>query len=94
MDSHLNGLRGRGSYKIDSITEAVNGTDRVYTVVATFVEPLMMSPWIFKGLTQTNAQGIYGVQNMNFQFALDSTASRCWRYADGNGAFAKAVSLT
>ena len=29
MDSHLNGLRGRGSYKIDSITEAVNGTKRI-----------------------------------------------------------------
>ena len=96
MDSHLNGLRGRGSYVIDSITEVVNGTpetSRTYTVVATFTEPLLMSPWIFRGLTQTNAQGIYGLQNLNFTFTLDPTASRCWRYADG-GAFSKNVALT
>ena len=96
MDSHLNGLRGRGSYVIDNITEVVNGspeTSRTYTVVATFTEPLLMSPWIFRGLTQTNSQGIYGIQNCNFQFTLDPTASRCWRYADG-GAFTKNVSLT
>ena len=96
MDSHLNGLRGRGSYVIDSITEVVNGspeTSRTYTVVATFTEPLLMSPWIFRGLTQTNSQGIYGLMNFNIQLTLDPTASRCWRYADG-GAFTKNVSLT
>jgi hypothetical protein len=101
MDSHLNGLRGRGSYVIDSITEVLNApggtilteTSRTYTVKATFTEPLLMSPWIFRGLTQTNSQGIYGLQNLNFQFTLDPTASRCWRYADG-GSFTKNVSLT
>ena len=80
MDSHLNGLRGRGSYVIDSIIEVVNQsggneTSRTYTVVATFTEPLLMSPWIFRGLTQTNSQGIFGLMNCNYQFTLDPTAS-------------------
>ena len=31
---------------------------------------------------------------MNFQFVLDPTASRTWRFADGGGALVKAVALT
>ena len=81
--AHFNGLRGRGCHQLKSITKATNAGTEQYTVVVNVTEPLLMSPWIFRGLVQNNAQAMYGIQNMNFQFTLDPTCQRAWRYADG-----------
>ena len=93
LESHFYGLKGRGTHVLKSITKAITPTDgsatvnnrvEIFTVVVNVTEPLLMSPWIFRGLVQNNSQSFYGISNMNFQFTIDSTASRAWRYADGS----------
>ena len=54
----------------------------------TSTEPLLLSPFIFAD-PQSNNQGIYGVQNMNFVFNIGS-ANRVWRTANS---YIKAVSV-
>jgi len=46
----------------------------------TVTEPLLFSPWIF-GNPNYNAQGFYGIQNLNFQFNVGST-NRVWSSAN------------
>jgi hypothetical protein len=50
----------------------------------TVTEPLMISPFIWAD-PQSNNQGFYGVQNMNFVFNIGD-ASRVWRTANNNNA--------
>jgi hypothetical protein len=40
-------------------------------------EPLIMSPFVFG--TTHGKQGFYGIQTMNFQFNMMSSANRAWR---------------
>jgi hypothetical protein len=90
MDAHFNGLKGRGAFKLLSVNRTGTGADannpEVFTVKVRVTEPLLMSPWIFRGLTHHNGQAFYGIANMNFQITLDPTARRAWRYANGNKA--------
>jgi hypothetical protein len=58
-------------------TLAVNGTTAYVRFTTT--EPLLQSPWIF-GKALSNGAGIYGVQNMAYQFNLGQ-ANRVWRSA-------------
>jgi hypothetical protein len=48
----------------------------VINIAYTVTEPLLFSPWIFGNPTY-NAQGFYGIQNLNFQFNVGST-NRVW----------------
>ena len=50
----------------------------------TVTEPLLLSPFIWAN-PQSNNQGFYGVQNMNFVFNIGD-ASRVWRTANVNNA--------
>jgi hypothetical protein len=55
-------------------------TDK-WTINVTYTasEPLLFSPWIFGNPTY-NAQGFYGIQNLNFQFNVGQT-NRVWSSA-------------
>ena len=62
----------RGSWVVNSIAGNTIGdgvASRSVTITATFEEPLMISPFIWSN-PSTNNQGIYGVQNLNFQFQI------------------------
>ena len=56
------------------------GGVQTYYVKVKVSEPLLLSPFIF-AKPMTNAQGFYGIQNMNFVFNI-GTAQRMWRSAD------------
>jgi hypothetical protein len=56
------------------------GAGQDYYVKFKVTEPLLLSPIIF-AKPMTNAQGFYGIQNMNFVFNIGD-ASRVWRSAD------------
>ncbi len=58
----------------DSFVKNQGTTNNVWTFQLVFrvVEPLLLSPWIF-GNPKHNSQGIYGLQNLNFQFNVGST---------------------
>jgi hypothetical protein len=56
------------------------GAGQDYYVKFKVTEPLLLSPFIF-AKPMTNAQGFYGIQNMNFVFNIGD-ASRAWRSAD------------
>jgi hypothetical protein len=54
----------------------------------------MLSPFIFG--SGNGKQGFYGIQTMNFQMNMASTANRAWRRAlvpDGNTSCSKEVSV-
>jgi hypothetical protein len=71
----------RGSFFLKSITTQSVGdgeTLQSVTIVANFTEPLLLSPFLY-GNPQTNNQGMYGVQNLNFVFNV-GTANRVWRW--------------
>jgi hypothetical protein len=86
-----NDLLPRGSFVLNSVysgsptakvpVSVGDGTSAV-TVYAEYTcsEPLLLSPFIFAN-PETNAQGIYGVQNMNIVFNVGD-ASRVWRSAN------------
>ena len=76
-------IHPRGSFAIDTIKNfadgapmPVNGTD-VY-VDFTVTEPLLLSPFIFANPTSNNG-GLYGVQNMSFNFNM-GYPNRVWRH--------------
>ena len=57
-------------------------------------EPIMLSPFIFG--SGNGKQGFYGIQTMNFQMNMASTANRAWRCAlvpDGNTGSSKEVAV-
>jgi len=71
----------RGSFKVESISEqpiGANNEARTTYITVKITEPLMSSPWLFSNPQQNN-QGIYGVQNLSFQFNLDANCRRVWR---------------
>jgi len=71
----------RGSFFLKSISQQAVGdgtTLQSVTIVANFTEPLLLSPFLY-GNPQTNNQGMYGVQNLNFVFNV-GTANRVWRW--------------
>jgi hypothetical protein len=86
-----NDLLPRGSFILNSVysgsptakvpVSVGDGTSAI-TVYAEYTcsEPLLLSPFIFAN-PETNAQGIYGVQNMNIVFNVGD-ASRVWRSAN------------
>lgn len=87
-----NDLNPRGSWVLDSVqlvsgsftTPAVGpivaGTAlAVFKITYTCTEPLMLSPFIF-GNPASNSQGIYGIQNLNFQFQMQPSC-RTVRFA-------------
>ena len=88
-----NDLCGRGTFSLDAVaadagftTAVANGDNagavRTAYVKFTVTEPLLLSPWIY-GNPQTNNQGIYGIQNLNFQMNIGD-ASRVWRTAQAD----------
>lgn len=63
----------RGSFVVKDLNEATiaGGVDTSSTVIEfeTF-EPLLISPFTFANPQSGNSQGIYGLQNLNFNFTL------------------------
>ena len=53
--------------------------DKVIFVKFKVIQPIKMSPFTF-GTTEGN-QGFYGIQALNFQMNMQSTANRAWRSA-------------
>jgi len=78
----------RGSFVIDAITgntpkaNAGDNDQRNITITFTTREPLMLSPFIWTD-PESNNQGMYGVQTLNFVFNLGQ-ANRAIRLANGN----------
>lgn len=97
-------LVGRGSIYMKAYSISVNDTNgvidgvpaRTTREIFTFhlSEPLMISPFIYCD-PKSNAQGFYGIQNMNIVLNVGDT-SRCFRGLDGvNGLLADSTtSLT
>jgi hypothetical protein len=96
-----NDLVSRGSWVLDYIGENADfttapnvqtlgdgATAKTTYVQFTVAEPLLISPFLSAD-PKANSQGIYGVQNMNFQFSMGD-ATRVWRTAS---AWAKTVSV-
>jgi hypothetical protein len=54
-------------------------TDTTVYVQFDVCEPIMLSPFIFG--SGNGKQGFYGIQTMNFQMNMASTANRAWRSA-------------
>lgn len=93
-----NDLLPRGSWVLDAVsTFAPSAGSTITTIVPpvvstgaaqiiyvqfTCTEPLLLSPWIFAN-PDFNGQGMYGVQNLNYQFNMGD-ASRVWRTANVN----------
>jgi hypothetical protein len=74
----------RGSWVLDAIsgnTAAVAGGD-AKTVLLTFTttEPIFCSPFLFGDTLDNHNAGLTGVSSINFNFNLDTTASRALRY--------------
>jgi len=89
-----NDLVSRGSWVVDYIGENADtttapnvqtignaGAARTTYVKFTVAEPLLISPFLWAD-PKANSQGIFGVQNMNFQFSMGD-ATRVWRSAGG-----------
>ena len=71
----------RGSFKVESVSAQVagdGGAVRTTYVTVKITEPLMSSPWLYAN-PQENNQGMYGIQNLSFQFNLDANCRRVWR---------------
>lgn len=75
----LDGIKPRGSYYVTVTDNAGNGGTTA-TVTATIVEPLILSPFLL-GYMNSNQQGMYGIQNINFNFTLNSAKARSIRVA-------------
>jgi hypothetical protein len=70
------------------VPQAGDGTEKTYYVKYRCVEPLLfLSPFTYS--TESNSQGLYGVQNMNFQFQFGNI-QRVWRSSAG---FDKTITL-
>jgi len=97
INSSDNDLMGRGSLAVTFLPAAgpagvpadstgnVRATGAAPNVVVylqfTVTEPLLISPFIWAN-PQHNNQGIYGVQNLNFQFNLTGNPNRAFRSAN------------
>jgi hypothetical protein len=93
-----NDLSPRGSWVLDSVSSqsgsvvAPLATDTEIYITFTVTEPLLLSPFIW-GCPKSNNAGIYGIQNMNFVFTMNS-GSRVWRSSNVWGQTASIVSFT
>ena len=88
-DQELDGdFQPRGSFVVNSITGNTPKADGADTTIRNIVinfttrEPIMLSPFIWTD-PESNNQGMYGVQTLNFVFNLGS-ANRAIRLANGN----------
>ena len=57
-------------------------------------EPLLLSPFVFG--SGMGKQGFYGIQTMNFQMNMASSANRAWRCAinaQAEGAYSKSATV-
>jgi len=72
----------------------VAGQTGTITITATFTvtEPLMVSPFIFAD-PKSNNQGIYGIQNLNFQMNIGS-AARLFRFAQQSTGITYATTIS
>ena len=77
--------RPRGSWKLKAIyagsldnKRTVEMTGAAVYVQFDVCEPIMLSPFIFG--SGNGRQGFYGIQTMNFQMNMASTANRAWRF--------------
>ena len=93
-----NDLSPRGSWVLDSVSSqsgsvvAPLATDTDIYITFTVTEPLLLSPFIW-GCPKSNNAGIYGLQNLNFVFTMNS-GSRVWRSSNVWGQTASIVSFT
>jgi hypothetical protein len=88
-----NDLSPRGSWVLNYISNVPvtdvqapvppSAADNTVYVNFTVTEPLLLSPWIFCN-PQSNNQGFYGIQNLNFNFQI-TDGSRSWRSANNYG---------
>ena len=80
-------LHPRGSFALDAVArdagfanplDPAAGNGKEAFVRFTVSEPLLLSPFVF-GKTQSNNSGMYGIQNMSFNFNIGD-ASTVWRH--------------
>ena len=71
------GVKPRGSYYVTVANVGGNGGTSA-TVTATIVEPLLLSPFLI-GYMNQNQQGMYGIQNISFNFTLQPNNCRSLR---------------
>ena len=65
------------------VAQVGDATETWKVVVQSFTtEPLFLSPFIFSN-PEYNAQGFLGINNMNFNFTIDSTLARLWSSSTG-----------
>ena len=82
-NTNHNDLLPRGAFAIESVSAqtAGDGTAQRTTYITVKVqEPLLSSPWLFANPKENN-QGMYGIQNLSFQFNLDANCRRVLRSA-------------
>jgi hypothetical protein len=88
INANDNDLLPRGAFDVvlgGNYATVGDGTARTCTISFTASEPLLLSPWIWAD-PKSNAQALYGVQNLNFQFNLTNSANRIFRSANVGGA--------
>ena len=82
--SYDDDLEPRGAFMLDSITGAANyvantASARTIVVTVTTTEPVLVSPWTFAG---DEGQGMYGIQNLNAIYNLDTTDNTVIRFGN------------
>jgi hypothetical protein len=82
-------VQGRGSVVIKQYSSSNAAGVTTENFVFRITEPLLISPFIF-GHPKSNAQGFYGVQNLNFIFNVAGT-NRVFRGPNGTGASSAAA---
>ena len=85
-------VQGRGSVVIKQYSSSNAAGVTTENFVFRITEPLLISPFIF-GHPKSNAQGFYGVQNLNFIFNVAGT-NRVFRGPNGTGAASKNATYT
>lgn len=64
-----------------SLTATNAGDSWVITLTATFTEPIFLSPFLFGGKSDFNSQGFVGLNTLNLNLNIDSTAKRVFSSA-------------
>ena len=93
-------LHPRGSFALDAVASDAGFTTplgftagaQVAYVKFTVSEPLLLSPFLF-GKTQSNNSGMYGIQNMSFNFNIGD-ASTVWRHYDDESSVINTIQMT
>ncbi|NBX76931.1 MAG: hypothetical protein EBQ92_10290, partial [Proteobacteria bacterium] len=73
----LGPMKPRGSYTVTQIQDSANGGTSA-SITATIIEPLLISPFLI-GHMNANQQGMYGIQNISFQFTMKPNNCRSIR---------------